>query len=128
MRDRYEELRSGGAEALVISFARPEDLEGFREHLRLPFPIAADPSRDAYAAYGVGSGPAWRIWGPRVIWRYMTLVARGRKLQRPAKGEDLSQLGADFVLDAKGRLVYAHLSRSPADRPPVARLIAALGL
>ncbi len=126
VRDRWAEFEARGATALVLSFAQPHALDDYQQFLRLPFPIAADPQRTAYTRYGIGRGPSWRIWSPRVIWRYVTLVARGRKLQKPRENEDLSQLGADFLLDADGLIRYAHVSRSPADRPPVDTLLRAL--
>jgi hypothetical protein len=35
------------------------------------------------------------------------------------------QLGGDFLLDRAGRLVFAHRSANPADRPTMAALLAA---
>ena len=126
VRDRWDQFQDRNVDALVVSFAPPDALQDYRDHLRLPFPIAADPDRLAYRAYGVGRGPGWRIWSPRVIWQDIRLVARGRKLQKPRKNEDLSQLGGDFVIDAEGRLRYAHVCRSPADRPSVDELLRAI--
>lgn len=126
MRDAWEQLRARGARALVISFATPDRLEEYREFLHLPFQVTADPERVAYAAYGMTRGSFFRIWGARSAWAYLSLALRGRKIQRPTLGDDLSQLGGDFVIDPSGRLRYVHVSRDPADRPPVSDLLAAL--
>jgi hypothetical protein len=40
--------------------------------------------------------------------------------------DDYRQSGGDFLLDSTGRLVFAHRSRDPADRPPVKALLAAI--
>jgi hypothetical protein len=44
----------------------------------------------------------------------------------PAKGDDVLQLGGDFVLDANSRLRYAHPSCNPTDRPSAATLLQTL--
>ena len=126
MREKFAELERRGAAALVVSFSRVDALEGYRRHLSLPFPVAADPDRSAYRAYGLESGTRWQVWHPRVLWRYLVLTLRGMKLQRPAPDEDLNQLGGDFVIDAGGIVRLAHRSQRPDDRPSVEQLLAAL--
>jgi peroxiredoxin len=126
VRDRFQEIVARGATVLVVSFSPVEALEGYREHLRLPFAIAADPVRGAYRAYGMLTGTRWQVWHPRVIWQYIVLSFRGLKPKLPAKGADLSQLGGDFVIDAGGLIRLAHVSHRPDDRPDVSLLIDAL--
>lgn len=127
MRDHWSEFEKRDTTALVISFAEPDALKDYEQRMRLPYPVAADPLREAYAAYGLRRGPTWRIWSPRVLWQYTKLLTKGRKLQRPRKNEDLSQLGGNFIIDSHSRLLYAHLSKSPADRPTVNTLLKELG-
>jgi len=125
VRDRFQEIGRRAA-VLVVSFARADALAGYRDRLRLPFPIAADPRREAYRRYGLERASRLETWHPRTLWRYVVLTWRGMKLERPAAGEDLAQLGGDFVIDGEGRLCFAHLSRRPDDRPSVEALQAAL--
>ncbi len=126
VRDRWNEFERRGVRALVISFAPVELLEGYRKDLELPFLIASDPDRRAYRRYGLHRGSFWDIWGPRSLWAYLRLLARGRRLQRPFTDQDLSQLGGDFVINGDGLLRYEHVSRDPSDRPPVDELLDAL--
>jgi hypothetical protein len=65
-----------------------------------------------------------RVWGdPRVWTRYLRTALSGR---RPTRfGADTLQLGGDFVIDADGVVVYARPQLTD-DRPPVARLLAAV--
>jgi len=99
MRDHYEEIRRLNGEVLVISFAFDLERASWREILR-----------------------------SRVMWGYLRLMVRGWAPQRGNKGEDVLQLGGDFVLDEARRLVYAHRSAEPTDRPPVAELIQAVAM
>jgi peroxiredoxin len=126
VRDRWDSLAAAGASGLVVSFEAVAQLEPYRERLRLPFPIAADPRREAYHAYGLTRARFWRIWGGRTLWAYARLIARGWRPRRSTEGVDLSQLGGDFVIDETGTLRYVHVSRHPADRPAVQELAAAL--
>lgn len=126
VRDRFQEIAARGASVLVVSFAPVEALETYREHMRLPFPIAADPERCAYRDYGMLAGTGWQVWHPRVIWKYIVLAFHGLRPRLPAKGEDLSQLGGDFVIDGEGQIRLAHVSHRPDDRPDVSLLIDAL--
>jgi hypothetical protein len=92
----------------------------------LPFPIVADPSRGAYQAFGLERTSWQEILRGRVIWRYFRLMLRGWAPRRGNKSEDVLQLGGDFVLDKNRRLVHAHRSADPTDRPPVEELLQAV--
>lgn len=127
MQARAEELARHDAAVLVISLAPPEALAAYQEHLGLPFPIASDDGLATYRAYGLERGTWWRVWHPRVLLRYLGLLLAGRRLQRPRAGEDVRQLGGDFLIDAQGIIRYAHASARPDDRPPVADVLRALG-
>jgi hypothetical protein len=63
---------------------------------------------------------------PGPLFRYLRLVFRDGRLRRPYKGEDVLQLGGDFVLDGRGRVVYAYRSAEPTDRPSVQELLRAV--
>jgi hypothetical protein len=63
---------------------------------------------------------------PRVLWGYLKLIWRGTRPEKLEPGEDLFQLGGDFVLDGAGRLVFAYPSKTSTDRPSVAGLLDAV--
>ncbi|MBI5490443.1 MAG: AhpC/TSA family protein [Deltaproteobacteria bacterium] len=127
VRDRLAEFQRHGTAVLVISFGRIEQVEGFRRRIGIPFPVATDPDRRAYDAYGMSRGSFWQIWGPSVIWKYVKLVSAGLELRKPDPGDDLNQLGGDFLVGRDGRILVAHPSVTPADRPRVEDLLAASG-
>jgi hypothetical protein len=128
VRDHYQDIRRLGGDVLVVSFAPPPLLTVYEREQTLPFPVVADHSRSAYQAFGLERA-SWRaMLRAGVVWRFLRLMFRGWLPRRPNKGEDVLQLGGDFVLDAQRRLVYAHRSTEPTDRPPVAELLHALEL
>jgi hypothetical protein len=126
VQQHYDEIRRLGAEVLVVTQARPELLAAFVRELVLPFPAVADPTRAAYRAFGLERTTWRRTLRPGVLWHYLRLVLRGWRPRRPVPGEDVWQLGGDFVLDGEGRLVYAYRSAEPTDRPTVAQLLRAV--
>jgi peroxiredoxin len=123
---RYEEFRALGAEVLVVTQARPGLLAAFLREQSLPFPAVADPERAAYRAFGLERTSWLTLLRPLVVLRYLRLLFRGWGPRRPAGGEDVLQLGGDFVLDREGRLAYAYRSREPTDRPSVETLLQAV--
>lgn len=120
-----EEVDRAPGRVACITFAEPAMLAAFERELKLSFPLFADPSREVYAAFGLGRGSLARIWlHPRVWVRYARLLAAGR---RPAgDGGDTLQLGGNAVLDAGGRVRWIYRGEGPDDRPPVATVIAEL--
>ncbi len=123
---RVSTIGKGGTRILVISFDALNQVREYHFKLNLSFRIAADIARTAYSAYGLGKASFRQTWHPRTLWRYVMLWRKGRKVQRPGKGSDLSQLGADFVVDADGIIQYAHYSERPDDRPDIMEIVNAV--
>jgi peroxiredoxin len=123
---RYEEFRRLGAQVLVVTQARPDLLAVFLREQPLPFLAVADPGRLAYRAFGLERTSWAAMMRPDVILRYLRLIFRGWRPQHVREGEDILQLGGDFVLDREGRLTYEFRSAEPTDRPSVEALLQAL--
>ena len=126
--DQLATIGGNDTRILGISFDAVEQVSQYRSLLNLSFPVAGDITRAAYNAYGLTHASFVQTWHPKTLWRYVMLLRTGRKLQRPQKGSDLSQLGADFVVDADGTISYAHYSERPDDRPDIADVVNAVGI
>jgi len=116
--------RMGDAAVAVVTFAAPDRLAAYRDHLGLPFPILADPDLVVYGMLGIGRGSTREVWSLGTLRLYARLVRSGRRLQRTT--EDVRQLGADVVIGRDGRVRYLARPSSPDARPPIADLLAAL--
>ena len=66
------------------------------------------------------------MMNPLVLGGYLLILLRGRPPMRPQGGDDLMQLGGDFVLDAERRVLYARSSTEATDRPGVEELVKAV--
>ena len=126
MRKDYPQIQALGAEVLVVSFTPPERVAAYLQKYPQPFPVVSDPTLTAYRAFHLDRTSVGSMLRPGVIFRYVKLIFRGWLPKKPGQGEDILQLGGDFVLDKEGRLVYAHPSAEPTDRPPARELVEAV--
>jgi len=126
VRDHYAEIVHLGGDVLAVSFAQPAQIGQYLKRTPLPFPLVSDPSLAAYRAYGLERTSWSALLGFRSILRYLRLIFRGWPPRRPNQGEDVLQLGGDFVLDRNGRVVYAYRSAESTDRPAMRELLEAI--
>jgi len=103
--------------------SQPEVLAAYEREHRFPFPLFCDPKRDAYRCFGLTRASAQSFLRPTVIAGYVRLMIRGWKPRAIQRGEDPFQLGGDFIVDEKQRVVYSYRSRVATDRPEVKKLI-----
>lgn len=123
VRDHLDQV--GDARIAVVTFAKPERLAAYREHLGLPFDVVADVDRTTYHLFGAERGSNRQVWSAGTLRMYARLLRAGRRLRRPT--EDIRQLGADAVIGRDGDLRYLSLPSTPDARPPIGDLIKALG-
>ena len=124
--EHYDEILQLDAELLVVTFSPPERIPQYVDAHGWRFPVVADPGFEAYRAFDLPRGSWWQVAGPTAILGYLKLMLGGRLPHMHTKGDDVKQLGGDFVLDASGRLVYLYRSRESTDRPSVKDLLLAV--
>jgi peroxiredoxin len=116
-------LQTLNAQVVLISFSSTPQALRWRAETHVDFPLLLDPTRSVYRAYGLGSS-IWRVWQPKVWWRYATMMLRGWRWR--GIRDDPHQLGGDFIIDTKGILRFKHASVDPTDRPSTAELLTVL--
>lgn len=107
----------------MVTLSQPAMLRLYLQEKPWPFPVVADPERQAYRQFGLARTTWATFFRLGVLARYMGYIFRGWKPRATNTGEDLLQLGGDFVLDAGQHIVYAFSSTEPTDRPPVNQLV-----
>ena len=127
MQKIYGEIKALGGEVLVVSFTIPKLITAYLAENPQPFPVVSDPERKAYLAFSLGATNLRGFLRLGVIWHYLKLIFRGWMPKSPGENADVWQLGGDFVIDAMGKLKYAHPSKDSADRPGNEELLKALG-
>ncbi len=122
----YDRFRSAKTTVLAVALSKPPQVASFLKRSPLPYPLVCDPDRAAYRAFGIGRTSWLSFLRPSVMWGYAAMFFRGAMPRIPNKGEDVLQLGGDFLLDRAGRVVWEHRSRTVTDRPTVEALLAAV--
>ena len=117
------ELERLNVRVLILSFGTLPAARAWLEETCSPFELLLDPERRVYEAYGLVRSVV-RSWNLRTLWRYVRLLASGRRW-RGIQG-DSAQLGADLIVDPDGILRLAHYSYDPTDRPAADTLLVAL--
>lgn len=111
-----DEIQALNTKVMIISFGSFPAAQVWLKETCTPFHILLDSERVVYRAFGLERS-FLRSWGPKTIWRYVQLLASGRKW-RGIQG-DSAQLGGDFIVDANGVVRLAYRSHDPTDRPSV---------
>jgi hypothetical protein len=119
----YDDLRAAGGEVLVVSFTKPERVAAYLERYPLPLAVVSDPERAAYKAFALERTSWGSFFRLGVLSRYLLLMFRGWRPRGAEKGDDVLQLGGDFVVGRDNRLTYAYRSREPTDRPTARDLL-----
>lgn len=121
-----DEFAARGCSVLVVVQAKPDFLAHYLSKRAHGVAFASDPERLVYRAFGL-ERTRWRTFlRPRVLLGYLAAMLRGYAPVVPYRGEDVLQLGGDFILNSRGDVVFAHRSADPTDRPSVETLLAAL--
>lgn len=121
-----DDLAAKGCSVLVVAQAKPEVLSLYLSRQTWHVPIVSDPDRIAYRAFGLKRTGWLTFFKPGVLWKYFRGMIRGHRVRKPYAGEDVLQLGGDFILDKRGRVVFAYPSANPTDRPTLAAIRQAL--
>lgn len=125
MKKFKSEFERRGVSVVVVSFAEPSKLVHYQEIHQWPFPILADPDRQAYRAFDLKRLSWFSVFSPATLLLYVKLLRKGMK-QDAYGGDDIYQSGGDFLLDRQGNILFAHRSQDPADRPVAGKLLDAI--
>ncbi len=116
MRDRRDSFPN--TDIVVVTFANPRTLHGYRQRFADPLAVVADTERVLYQSLGFGHASTARVWSPQVLARYARLMIGGHRIAAMEEpGADLQQLGGNAIIDRTGRLAWRYRGSGPDDRP-----------
>jgi hypothetical protein len=121
-----DDLAAVGCSVLAVAQAKPEVLSLYLARKKWRVPIVSDPERAAYASFGLERVSWLSFFRPKEMWGYLRGMFRGYGLKKPYAGEDVLQLGGDFVLDKLARVVFTYPSAAPTDRPAISAILEAI--
>jgi len=108
-----------GLEIVTVFNATPEDVKRFVARHPRPFRIAADPSAQAYAAYGIERSTWRKLKG--ILTRIPTLL-KGLRIVRLAGLDTSNLMPADFLIDEHGVIAETWYGADAGDRIPIERI------
>jgi peroxiredoxin len=109
----YRQVEALGLTTVVLFHSPAEKLEGTRpEHV--PFDLVPDPDKGIFRAFGVETGWAG-MFSPAVMRDYMRALAAGFPPGLTTSDGGITGNPADFIVDADGRIAFAHYGRHYAD-------------
>ncbi|WP_420628247.1 AhpC/TSA family protein [Candidatus Leptofilum sp.] len=115
-----EQFAAANVQIATVSFGTGYWSNVWLQETQSPFPFLVDQELKAYRAFGLESS-ALRAWSPRNLLYYARAKLQGRKTL--GNRGDTHQLGGDFMVNGNGRLLLAHPSRDPVDRPSIDQLL-----
>jgi hypothetical protein len=115
-----EQFKAANVQIVTISFGTGYWSNVWLQETKSPFPFLVDQVLVSYRAYGLESS-VLRAWSPRNLLYYAKAKLQGR--ESLGNRGDTHQLGGDFVVGENGRLLLAHPSRDPVDRPSLDQLL-----
>jgi hypothetical protein len=121
-----EQLAAQGCSVIVVAQAKPTTLALYTNRKMWHVPLVSDPEKAAYTAFGLERTGLLSFFTPWAMWRYLRGMMKGYLATMTYKGEDLLQLGGDFILTRERKVVFAYPSAGPTDRPSIVTLLEAL--
>ena len=121
MRQQEDQLKERNIQVKVVTFDDAAMARAYIADTHLTWPLLLDQKLSLYSAYGMVRGSWWSIYGPKSVWKYISLMVRGQKPGTP--GKDWRQLGGDVLVDPNRIVQLHHISEGPHDRPSVDALL-----
>jgi len=126
LRDSYADFERRGVAVVAVSFADPQGAAQLKHRQHLPFPVLADPSRQAYRAFGMLEGSLAAAAGPDVLLRQLAQALRGNiSYINPLEGH-ITQLGGTVIVDHSGVVRFAHIAAPIYNYTPIERYLAVI--
>jgi peroxiredoxin len=123
------EIESLGAVVVFVAHNDPELLTAKMLHdLELSYILLLDPTRTAYARWGLGQAGVRSVLSPGLYWATLKTALKVwlGKESSLGKAPGRVQLGGDFVVDRAGKLVFVNRLKSFHDRAKITDLLDAL--
>jgi len=109
----YRTLEALGLTTIVL-FHSPGEKIAKSQRAPAPFDIVADPGRVIFESYGVEKSWAG-MFSPSVMWAYAHALHAGFEPGLLTSDGGITGNPADFIIDADGRIAFAHYGSHYAD-------------
>ena len=122
MQPHYQAIRDSGAEIVAVTMTQPAFLAAYLKDHPWSFQVVTDPSLESYRIFGLERAALKSFFRWKVLAGYLRLIGRGFIPRKPIQGEDVRQLGGEFIVDESRTLIYAFRSDDPTKHPNIDEL------
>ena len=109
----------------MVAFSLVESAASWVESCGFEFPLVVDTNRSLFGCLGLRRS-VLGVWNVPSLIGYAEELREGRELFRSLEGDDLHQMGGDFMVDSSGTLVYSYRGKTSSDRPSVGEILTKL--
>jgi peroxiredoxin len=120
----YHQIRGAGGDALAVFQYGAESTERFCISRGVPFDCLGDPARHGYRSVALGRGPRKEYLSLKVLRQRRRVRSVGARPGIP-RG-DVAQRPGTFVVDAAGKVVFAHYNEDSTDNAEVSDVLEAV--
>lgn len=104
-----------------VSMGTPAEAADYRAQQRSPHLFICDPDRALYNEFALPQGSFTQLFNPTTFARGVRAATRGYGLGKPVG--DTRQLGATFVIDTSGEVIWEYRAKHAADAPDPGLLV-----
>ena len=109
----------------MVAFSLVKSAASWVEGCGFDFPLLVDTERHLFSTLGLRRS-VLAVWNMPILIHYAEQRMARIKALPSLEGDDLHQLGGDFVVDSSGKLVYTYCGKTSDDRPSVSELLSTL--
>jgi hypothetical protein len=123
--EHLPELTAKGLNLAVITQAPPDATQAFCAEYAPGILCLSDQQREAYSAYGLGTGSMRQTFLSANVWKSNRKLEqeRGWKSELPPEGQDAMLMSGTFIIGRDGRIRLPYYYDDIADHPPVELLL-----
>jgi len=119
-----KDIEKAGLKIAVIMQGTPEQAADFAQQHAPGLLCLADPSLEAYRAYGLERGTIFQTFLNLKVWSAVSRSRRkGYRVEPPPAGQDAMQMSGMFIISPQGRVLLPYYFDHIADHPPLGLLL-----
>jgi len=110
-----------GCRVVVVAAGSPAGAIDWKRETGVQCSIYVDQNRQLYKIFNLDESIS-KVWNMKTMVYYAEQMAARRSLHQVVSGDNIHQMGGDFILNNKCELIFAYRSQTPPDRPTVEQL------
>lgn len=124
MRRHYDEIKAAGAEIVAIGTGNADYAKAFIAENDIPYPVLIDERAEAAKIASIKRGKMLDLIGPKQLVGGTRALLRGHR--QGTRGRRVDQLGATFVINPEGQILFQHRAAGADEHAPLKKVLHAV--